>query len=56
MKGQGGGTFVFTCPECKEALEINDPMKNTLIKKGCVICGTPVTEEAFTEDSSLDSS
>jgi hypothetical protein len=56
MSSDEGGGFTFVCPECEERLEINRRMKHTLIERGCVICGIPVTEAAFTEDSIADSS
>jgi hypothetical protein len=51
MSGEECDGYAFFCPECQECLEINKKMKDTLIEKGCVICGASVTEEAFTEDS-----
>jgi endogenous inhibitor of DNA gyrase (YacG/DUF329 family) len=56
MSGEESEGYAFVCPECEERLEINKTMKETLIERGCVICGTPVTEGAFTEDSFADSS
>lgn len=47
---------IFVCSECRESLEVNGEMKRTLIERGCVICGTPVTEEAFTDGPPTDSS
>ncbi|MFB6297857.1 MAG: hypothetical protein ABEH56_04990 [Salinirussus sp.] len=51
MSGEESEEYAFVCPECEERLNMNKTMKQTLIEEGCVICGTPVTEEAFTEDS-----
>jgi Zn ribbon nucleic-acid-binding protein len=56
MSGDESEGYAFVCPACEERLEINKTMKETLIERGCVICGTSVTEEAFTEDSFADSS
>jgi transcription initiation factor IIE alpha subunit len=56
MSGEESEGYAFVCPECEERLEINEKMKHTLIERGCVICGTSVTEEAFTEDSFFGSS
>jgi len=39
--------FTFVCPACGESLEVNASMRDALIDKGCVICGTAVTSEAF---------
>jgi hypothetical protein len=40
--------FTFQCPECGEQLEVNGPMRETLLDRGCVICSAAVTEAAFT--------
>lgn len=50
------GGYVFTCPECGGSLEVNDPMRETLIERGCVVCGAPVTAEVFTSNSADDTS
>lgn len=39
--------FVFSCPECGEAMEVNESMKEALVENGCVICGAPITDDAF---------
>lgn len=41
--------YRFVCPECDEELEVNDSMKEALIEKSCVICGSAVTTDAFTK-------
>ena len=38
-------THVFMCPECRRSIEVDDAMRATLLEAGCVVCGTPVTEE-----------
>lgn len=43
--------FAFDCPECGESLATNDAMRETLVEKGCVVCGATVTNEAFTRTS-----
>lgn len=48
--------YTFVCPVCDESLEVNDSMKDALVERGCVICGTSVTTEAFRRNSSSDSS
>jgi hypothetical protein len=54
MSGDGGNQYVFVCPECEEKLSINESMRETLLEKGCVICGSPLSEEAFADVSSTD--
>ena len=41
------GGITFVCPSCEGGLEVNDPMKVTLLEMGCVLCGSVVTEAAF---------
>lgn len=44
--------FTFVCPECGESLVVNDSMREALIEQGCVVCGAPLTAEAFSRGSS----
>lgn len=48
MSGPVADDFTFVCPACEEDLEVNGSMKAALIEKGCVICGSAVTDRAFT--------
>jgi endogenous inhibitor of DNA gyrase (YacG/DUF329 family) len=41
--------LVFVCPRCQESLEVNPPMMDALIERGCVICGSAVSEGAFSD-------
>lgn len=43
--------FIFTCPDCGESLEVNGAMKDALLEKGCVLCGSAVTADAFSSNS-----
>jgi hypothetical protein len=54
MSCENDGDYTFRCPECDEALEVNDSMKTALVERGCVLCGAPVTSDAFTAVSSTD--
>lgn len=56
MSSEKGENYTFVCPKCDESLEVNASMKDALLERGCVICGTPVTETAFTSDQSDNSS
>ena len=56
MSDDGAEQYRFACPECGERLAVNASMKDTLIERDCVICGTSVTENAFTDGSTADSS
>ncbi|MEF8779802.1 MAG: zinc ribbon domain-containing protein [Haloferacaceae archaeon] len=39
--------YVFECPDCGEHIEVNAGMREALLAHGCPICGTSVTEAAF---------
>ncbi len=55
MSSEEDKEYVFLCPECDESLKVNDSMKESLVDRGCVICGTSVTREAFRKNSAGDS-
>jgi hypothetical protein len=40
--------YVFVCPEGRESLAVNGPMRDALVGSGCVLCATTVTRDAFT--------
>jgi transcription initiation factor IIE alpha subunit len=44
-------TLTFVCPACDEELAVDDAMKDALLEHGCVVCGTTVTADAFSEDT-----
>ncbi|MFB6172563.1 MAG: hypothetical protein ABEJ23_08510 [Haloarculaceae archaeon] len=44
-----GDDLTFVCPGCGESLSVNHSMKEALIDNGCVICGTVVSDSAFSE-------
>mgnify|MGYP000748812417 CR=1 FL=1 len=43
--------FTFVCPACGESLDVNDSMRTALLEKGCVICGSTVSDEAFSRNT-----
>lgn len=47
MTTRGEG-YTFVCPECNERLAVNGAMREELIARGCVLCGSPVSTGAFT--------
>lgn len=51
----GETEYVFDCPACGESLEVNGPMRDALLEKGCVVCGASLTPEAFTKTTSTES-
>lgn len=54
MNGRVREEYSFACPGCEASLTVNDPMKDALIERGCVLCGTSLTAEAFTSLSAVD--
>ena len=42
-------THTFVCPECSRSIEVDDEMRATLLDVGCIVCGTPVTEDDVTD-------
>jgi hypothetical protein len=55
MERDQDAEYIFVCPLCEEFLEVNASMRDSLIKRGCVICGTTVTAEAFSKNSPAES-
>ena len=45
--GVGDDEFTFVCPVCGESIAVNGPMRDALVENGCVVCGGPVTADAF---------
>ncbi|WP_158059266.1 DUF7560 family zinc ribbon protein [Halorussus halophilus] len=39
--------YEFTCPECGQQIEINDPMREATLSNGCPVCGAAVAAEHF---------
>lgn len=46
-----GNEYEFRCEECAEEIAVNDAMREALLDHGCVVCGAPATERAFTPQS-----
>lgn len=42
-----GEEFEFVCPECRETISLNGPMRTAMIENGCVVCGAEVGAENF---------
>lgn len=41
--------YIFVCPVCEESMEVNASMRDALVENGCVVCGSPVSTDAFTQ-------
>lgn len=54
MDSERDREYVFDCPKCCESLTVNGSMRDALVDRGCVICGAPVSPEAFSRDPSTE--
>lgn len=55
MSGTTDPKYTFTGPACGESLTVNESMREALVEKGCVICGTALIRESFPPDATADS-
>ncbi|ELZ72827.1 zinc ribbon domain-containing protein [Haloferax sp. Atlit-10N] len=39
--------YEFTCSQCGERFAVNDGMRAAVLERGCPICGSPTSTEAF---------
>lgn len=51
----GGAEYTFACRVCEEQLVVNESMRNALMERGCVLCGAPVSADAFTDETPTES-
>lgn len=49
-----GVEYLFVCPVCEETIDVNSSMKDALVENGCVICGSSVSQAAFSERDDSD--
>lgn len=47
MGGAERDTFRFVCPACGESMEVDPMIRAALIDNGCLICGSEVSDNAF---------
>ena len=40
-------TVHFTCPDCAQTIEVNDAMRETILRTGCPVCTAAAAEEDF---------
>jgi hypothetical protein len=45
-----GGDLRFHCPDCDEAMSVNESMRDALLDHGCVVCGTSVSTNDFSSE------
>lgn len=41
--------YTFVCPECAESILVNESMRDALLDNGCVVCGSSVSRQAFSD-------
>ena len=39
--------YRFTCPDCAQYAEVDDPGREATVENGCPFCGRPVGTAAF---------
>lgn len=39
--------YEFTCSECGQEIEVNEPMREATLSHGCPVCGAPVEPSNF---------
>ena len=39
--------YQFTCPECTQAIAVNEQMRVAILDNGCPVCAAPVTQADF---------
>jgi Zn finger protein HypA/HybF involved in hydrogenase expression len=40
-------TAEFSCPSCRQVIEVNDEMRETILRAGCPVCTADVTDDDF---------
>lgn len=40
----------FVCPACGQTIEVNDSMRETILKTGCPVCTTDVSADNFVDE------
>ena len=41
--------YKFTCPECEQEIEVNEPMRDATLSHGCPVCASSVSQSDFFE-------
>ncbi|MCL9818016.1 DUF7560 family zinc ribbon protein [Natronocalculus amylovorans] len=44
--------FVFVCPDCQQTIEVNDQMRETILKTGCPVCTSTASTADFASNTS----
>lgn len=39
--------YEFTCAECAQVIEVNEPMREATLASGCPVCGAAVCQSDF---------
>ncbi len=39
--------YEFTCPDCGQQIEVNEPVREATLCHGCPVCGGSITTEDF---------
>jgi endogenous inhibitor of DNA gyrase (YacG/DUF329 family) len=49
-----GSNLTFHCSTCDKSMAVNGPMRDAILEKGCVVCGTSVSRSAFSPVASAN--
>lgn len=41
------GEYTFACPNCGERIVVNEPMREALLRSGCIVCDETVESNDF---------
>lgn len=47
MWGDSDDWIIFACPDCEARIYVDEGMRETLIRAGCIECGAPVSSADF---------
>ena len=39
--------YEFTCPDCGQTIEVNEPMREAILEHGCPVCSSAVEPTSF---------
>lgn len=39
--------YTFVCPECEQEIEVDEPMRESILSSGCPVCAGATDSESF---------
>lgn len=43
-------TYIFSCPDCGQEIEVNGSMREAMLASGCPVCTEPVGASDFEDE------